>query len=81
MSAEGISSTRGMREWHTKIKACSASGLLRPRPPSIGYAIVRLPGHNLTIQMSYTLSEEPATASDTFLPGYTSISTKGAEAR
>jgi hypothetical protein len=53
-----------------EIDGSCLSLLLSPRPPSISCAIVRLPGHNLTTQMSYTLAERRLTSTDTSFQGY-----------
>jgi hypothetical protein len=66
MPSRGMPSKLGTGELQTEIKACGATGLLSPRrSPSIRCIIVRLPGHDLEIQVSYTLSEEPVTSADT----------------
>jgi hypothetical protein len=77
MSTRSISSALGTIERQTEIKACGAVGLLSPRrSPPIRCIIARPPGHNLTIQMSYTLSEERATSADTFFLGISRSPTK-----
>ena len=77
MSTRSISSALGTIERQTEIKACGAVGLLSPRrSPPIRCIIARPPGHNLTIQMSYTLSEERATSADTFFLGISLSPTK-----